>query len=87
VTCSQVGGSQVGDDVLVSDTRQFLLQDGVGAFQGCGVRWGGSLAAEGVGASHGPSAGRGGAEVDLVCLEAADTTVDDDSAEGLDQLE
>jgi hypothetical protein len=59
----------------------------VGAFQGCGVRWRGPLAAEGVGASHGPSTGRGGAEVDLVCLEAADATVDDDSAEGLDQLE
>lgn len=61
MTCPQVGSSKIGDDVLVGDTRQFLLQRGMHAFQSGRMldRW--PLAAEGAGPGHGPSASGCGA--------------------------
>ena len=78
MTCPQVGSSKIGDDVLVGDTRQFLLQRGMHTLQSGRMldRW--PLAAEATGPGHGPSASGCGAQIDLVGLEAAGAAVDDD---------
>jgi hypothetical protein len=84
VTCPQVSISQIGDNMLIGNPGQFLLQCCVGGFQGCDVRGSWSLASKDICAINCPSTSCGGAKIDLVCLKAAGTAVNDDPGEKLE---
>lgn len=56
MTCPQVGGPEVSNNVMVGDVRQFLLQRGLCRFQGDRMLRCWSLATEDVRSGHSPSA-------------------------------
>jgi hypothetical protein len=76
VTCPDIGGSEIGYNVGVGDSSQVLVKCSGSALQSCSMLCCWPLAAQSIGAGHGPSPGCSGAQVYLVGLKSACATVE-----------